>query len=153
LRWDWEVKVAALNTSVFVIPGEFVKNADERLVVLNQVARSVIEQVRGQSVAYVFTYHGKPISRMLNSAWKKARLRAGLPQVRVHDLKHTFGRRLRAAGVDFETRQDLLGHKAGRITTHYSAPELAQLIKAASSVCEMDRGRPELVILRRLSVS
>jgi hypothetical protein len=26
-------------------------------------------------------------------------------------MKHTFGRRLRAAGVSFEDRQDLLGHK------------------------------------------
>jgi len=42
----------------------------------------------------------------------------------VHDLKHTFGRRLRAAGVSFEDRQDLLGHRSGRITTHYSAAGL-----------------------------
>jgi integrase len=54
--------------------------------------------------------------------------------VRVHDLKQTFGRRLRAAGVSFEDRQDLLGHKSGRITTHYSAAELHNLIKAANSV-------------------
>jgi hypothetical protein len=30
--------------------------------------------------------------------------------------KHTFGRRLRAAGVSFEDRQDLLGHRSVRIT-------------------------------------
>jgi integrase len=51
--------------------------------------------------------------------------------VRVHDLKHSFGRRLRAAGVSFEDRQDLLGHKSTRITTHYSAAELANLIAAS----------------------
>jgi len=55
---------------------------------------------------------------------------------RIHDLKHTFGRRLRAAGVSFEDRQDLLGHKSGRITTHYSAAELQNLIEAANRVCE-----------------
>jgi hypothetical protein len=54
--------------------------------------------------------------------------------VRVHDLKHTFGRRLRAAGVSFEDRQDLLGHKSGRITTHYSQAELESLIDAAERV-------------------
>ena len=27
---------------------------------------------------------------------------------------------MRAAGVSFEDRQDLLGHRSGRITTHYS---------------------------------
>jgi len=31
------------------------------------------------------------------------------------ELKHTFGRRLRAAGASFEDRQDLLGHRSGRI--------------------------------------
>ena len=51
--------------------------------------------------------------------------------MRVHGLKHTFGRRLRAAGVSFEDRQDLLGHKSQRITTHYSEAELANLIAAA----------------------
>lgn len=35
--------------------------------------------------------------------------------MRVHDLKRTFGRRLRAAGVSFEGRQDFLVHKSGRI--------------------------------------
>ncbi|HMK36134.1 MAG TPA: hypothetical protein VK463_13760 [Desulfomonilaceae bacterium] len=54
---------------------------------------------------------------------------------RVHDLKHTFGRRLRSAGVSFEDRQDLLGHKSSRVTTHYSAPKLINLIQAAKRVC------------------
>jgi hypothetical protein len=68
--------------------------------------------------------------------------------VRVHDLKHTFGRRLRAAGVSFEDRQDLLGHRSSRITTHYSAVELVKLIEAANRVCDRDQRQPELVVLR-----
>jgi len=39
LRWDWEVQVPELNTSVFIIPGELVKNREDRLVILNRVAR------------------------------------------------------------------------------------------------------------------
>ncbi|MFZ0851001.1 MAG: tyrosine-type recombinase/integrase [Hyphomicrobiaceae bacterium] len=84
----------------------------------------------------------------MTSGWKRARWRAELPQVRVHDLKHTFGRRLRAAGVSFEDRQDLRGHRSGRITTHYSAAELSRLIAAANSVCERDTAHAELVVLR-----
>ncbi len=72
----------------------------------------------------------------MTTAWKKARQRVGLPQVRVHDLKHTFGHRLRAAGVPFEERQDLLGHRSGRITAHYSAPDIARLLEAAERVCQ-----------------
>jgi integrase len=124
LLWDWEVDVPEPGTSIFIIPGSRVKNGDERLVVLNRIARSVVEARRGWHVTNVFTFGCAPVKHMLNSAWKKARARAGLDQVRVHDLKHTFGRRLRAAGVSFEDRQDLLGHRSGRITSHYSAAEL-----------------------------
>lgn len=143
LRWDWESKVPELDTSVFILPGQRVKNGDERLVVLNRTAKSVVESVRGEHPEFLFTYRGRPIQRMLDSGWKRARVRAALPRVRVHDLKHTYGRRLRAAGVSFEDRQDLLGHRSGRITTHYSAPELDQLFPAAESVCER---RPATVL-------
>jgi integrase len=96
-----------------------------------------------EDAQYVFAFKGKPVRRMLNSA----RARAGLDVLRVHDLKHTFGRRLRASGVSFEDRQDLLEHRSGRITTHYSAADLSRLIEAANNVVERDGRRPELVVL------
>ncbi len=55
----------------------------------------------------------------------------GFRIVRVHDLNDTYGRKLRAAGASFEDRQDLLGHKSTRITTHYSAAKLETVIAAA----------------------
>jgi hypothetical protein len=57
----------------------------------------------------------RPIETMNNTAWQSARRRADLVQVRVHDLKPSAGG---YAGVSFEDRQDFLGHKSGRITTH-----------------------------------
>lgn len=59
--------VPELNTSLFIIPGQRVKNGDERLVVLNRVARSVIEEVRGEHAEYVFTQRGKPVTAMNNT--------------------------------------------------------------------------------------
>jgi integrase len=150
LKWAWEVQVPELDTSVFLIPGAKVKNGDDRLVVLNRVAKSVIDSVRGEHDEYVFVYRKRSIETMNNNGWQHARKRAGLTQVRVHDLKHTFGRRLRAAGVSFEDRQDLLGHRSGRITTHYSAAELANLIDAANKVCDAgSRKTPAFVILKK----
>ncbi len=146
LRWEWEVKVPELETSVFIIPADRVKNGAERLVVLNSVARSVVDACRGDDPEFVFVNTRRrkvsgvlvrrPMETMNNTAWQSARRRIGLLQVRVHDLKHTFGRRLRAAGVSFEDRQDLLGHKSGRITTHYSAPEISNLIESAEKACQ-----------------
>ena len=118
--------------------------------VLNRVARSIVEEVRGDHFERVFTYRGRPIGRINDMGFRKARERAGL-NVRVHDLERTFGRRLRAAGVSFEDRQDLLGHKSGRITTHYPEAELSNLIDAANKVCDDTRRRksPALVVLKK----
>lgn len=84
LRWDWEISVPELGTSVFLIPADFggrhensgVKNRDERLVVLNSVAKSIIEGQRGVRREWVFPYNGTAVHRMNDSAWKKARVRA-----------------------------------------------------------------------------
>ncbi|MBI5250051.1 MAG: site-specific integrase [Desulfomonile tiedjei] len=151
LRWDWEIDVPVLNTSVFVIPARRVNNRQDRLVVLNRVAEGVIEEMRGKHPEFVFTYRCRPVQKMYSAAWRNARERAGVPDVRVHDLKHTFGRRLRAAGVSLEDRQDLLGHKSGRITTHYSQPELENLISASNKACSQEGGHTmdTLVILRK----
>jgi integrase len=86
---------------------------------------------------------------MFNSAWKRARAEAGLAQVRVHDLKHTCGRRLRAASVPLETRKILLGHTNGDMTTHYSAPELQELVDAMELIAETKSGKsPPMTLLR-----
>ena len=171
LRWDWEISVPELGASVFLIPSDFggrnersgVKNGDERLVVLNSVAKSIIEKQRGLSKEWVFPYNGNAMHRMNDSAWKKARVRAaklwqeenlrpahpGYASIRIHDLKHTFGRRLRAAGVTQEDRKALLGHKNGSITSHYSGAELGHLIEAANMVSATDSRGPVLTILKR----
>ncbi|PIT15179.1 tyrosine-type recombinase/integrase [Snodgrassella alvi] len=146
LDWRWEVKIPELNTSIFIIPADFggtgkggVKNTDERIVVLNEATKQVIEAQRGLHPQYVFPCDGKAVGRMLNNAWKNARKRAAkeyeqitvvpanedFKNLRVHDLKHTFGCRLRVAGVDEEDRKDLMGHKSDKsVTSHYSAPTL-----------------------------
>jgi len=197
LRWDWEIEVRELGISVFLIPADFggrtensgVKNGEDRLVVLNDEARAVVESCRGKHPERVFTYRGKPVGSINNSAWWKARVRAamkiyvasgkaippellrkgqrgilitnelmefmesvlpGLANVRPHDMKHTFGRRLRAAGVPLETRKVLLGHKNGDITSHYSAAELAELLDAANRVCGgQSRKSPAMTLLKR----
>ena len=48
---------------------------------------------------------------------------------------------LDAADVNYEDRQVLLGHKNDRITTHYSGPEILNLIEATTRVCEREQRR------------
>ena len=151
LRWNWEIEVPELETTMFLIPARAVKNKEERLVVLNRIARSVVELQRGKHSTHVFTYLDKPVGSMDNSAWRKA----GLPveaDIRrgVHNLKHTCGRRLRAVGVPLETPKVLMGHTNGDITTHYSMPELTELQRAIEKIADMESGKtPAVPILRR----
>ncbi|CAG0991462.1 hypothetical protein BURK1_02287 [Burkholderiales bacterium] len=105
-----------------------------------------IEARRGSDPVFVFTYRGKPLQELHNTAWQNAWKKAGLPREAgilrgVHNLRHTFGRRLRGAGVPLETRKTLLGHAIGDITTHYSAAELRELLDAAERINE--RGNTE----------
>ena len=52
--------------------------------------------------------------------------------------------------MSFEDRQDLLGHRSGRITSHYSAAKLDNLIEAANQVVgEGFRKSPALVVLKK----
>ena len=52
--------------------------------------------------------------------------------------------------LSYEDRQDLLGHRSRRITTHYSGAESATLIEAANKVCgENFRKIPTLVLLKQ----
>ena len=155
LRWEWEVAVPELETSVFILPEAITKTSTERVVVLNAVARRVIDARRGVDKEHVFTYRGKPVGKLHNTAWNRAWRVAGLPQEAgilkgVHNLRHTFGRRLRGAGVPLETRKALLGHANGDITTHYSAAELSELLNAAEKI--VNRGiaqAPTLTVVRR----
>ena len=163
LQWKWEVPEPELETSFFVIPKARVKNGLDRYVVLNRVAKSVIERCRGTHPEFVFTRAGQPITKIYNSGWRAARRRAaeryacefgracpsGFRSVRVHDLKHTFGHRMRVAGVGFEDRKLLLSHKSDHVTTHYSAPEIGALISASERVCDLgSRKSPALSIVR-----
>lgn len=121
-------------------------------MVLNSVARLVIDSRRGLHDKFVFSYRGGRLSKLNSSAWKRAWRRAGLPvesgvRKGVHNLRHTFGRRLRSAGVPRETRKALLGHADGDITTQYSAAEIDELRKAAERIVDQRIGRTPTLTL------
>ena len=65
----------------------------------------------------------------------------GFRSLRVHDLRHTFGQRLRRLGVAHETRKDLMGHKNGDVTTLYSEVEVEELYVALNKLCILREAR------------
>lgn len=141
LRWEWE-KDVGIGETVFVVPGDMrisrknvkgnTKNRKPHYVILNSVARAVIERRRGiKQEGYEEYVFGKPIDGITCNAWYAAWLDAIGPVPGylkgVHNLKHTFGKRLRDAGVDERDVQDLLHHMPKTVTRGYSQPELKNL--------------------------
>ncbi|MGH9434280.1 MAG: tyrosine-type recombinase/integrase [Terriglobia bacterium] len=144
LKWEWEHSVPEIERTVFLVPGNTtgVKNGEDWLVVHNRIAQSVIDSVRGNHPEYVFGYKSDRLYRLNNTAWHQAWRKTGLPtdarmwRKGVHNLRHTFGHRLRAAGVSNETRHALLHHKSRDMSTHYSIPEIRELVEAVDRLCE-----------------
>lgn len=54
LQWQWEVPVPEVGRSVFVVPPEAFKTKRPHVVVLNDVAWSIIETQRGKHPIWVF---------------------------------------------------------------------------------------------------
>src|SRR5260370_34637932 len=56
----------------------------------------------------------------LRYAWQSIRKRAGIPGVRLHDLRHSFASVAVSNGVDLYTVGKLLGHKSVQTTQRYA---------------------------------
>ena len=56
----------------------------------------------------------------LNDSWDRVRKRAGLEDVRLHDLRHTFASRALALGEGLPMIGDLLGHRMVTTTARYA---------------------------------
>ena len=92
----------------------------------------------------------RPINGMNNTARQNARMKAGLGDLHVHDLRHTVGMRLREAGVPESTIADILRHSRQSMTLHYSVAQVVE-IHAALEKIKDDTGRwnKSLAMLRR----
>lgn len=63
---------------------------------------------------------GRPImTRNFLRAFAQLCAKAGVPRIRLHDLRHTHGTALHAAGVDLKTIAERLGHSQIAITAQY----------------------------------
>ena len=129
------------------------KNKEDRLFVLNRVAKSVVGQLRGNHPTHVFSYQGHPVTGICNSGWKRARVSRFVAGASARYEAHVWSTTARR-GVPLETCKMLLGHHNGDITSHDSTPELVELIDAANKVCEGKSGKiPALMMLKQKTLS
>lgn len=160
LKWSDLRRVPEVGEDVFVFILKDTKNGQQRAVICNSLARKAVEFQRKAQMKlemqseYVFpsmtTNHRGSYGRSKGgNLWRDAWIAAGLPKdpmIRkgLHNCRHTFAHRLRAAGVPQEDRNALLGHANTNLAEHYSSPDVARLLAYAELVCT----RKETTVLR-----
>ena len=95
--------------------------------------------------------HGPLVRRL-----KKALKEAGVRTIRFHDLRHTFGTRIAAAGVPMRVLQEWMGHRDYRTTLIYAdyepGDEESGLVDAAFSAgSPTQKERPRSRVKQRMS--
>ncbi len=132
LRWqdvDWPARRIRVRRNL--VRGEYgtpKSKRSSRSVPLADVLGGALDR-HHQATAYnadadlVFAHPhtGKPIDRSrLLKRFKAALRAAGVRDLRFHDLRHTFGTRMAAAGVPMRTLQEWLGHRDFKTTLIYA---------------------------------
>jgi integrase len=97
-----------------IILVEHTKSGKARRVPMNDTAGAELTVLKSKNgTERVFPF------KSLRSAWEGARRRAGLDDLRFHDLRHSFATRLVESGVDPVRVQKLLGHSTLLMTQRY----------------------------------
>jgi site-specific recombinase XerD len=114
------------------------KSGKPRNIALNGAAVELLRAIQAtSSSAYVLPSPttGRP-SPSLYFPWQRIRVRAGLSDLRLHDLRHSFASFLVNRGVSLYVVQGLLGHGNTRYTqryAHLTADTLRDAAEAAGS--------------------
>ena len=66
----------------------------------------------------------------IKTAWQRARVAAGMPEVNFHDLRHSCASILIASGADLFTVSKILGHASTRTTERYAHMQIEQQRRA-----------------------
>jgi integrase len=129
-RWEH----VDLQASALLVP--LSKSGKPRYVVLNAAAVEVLRSIpRLPNNPYVFPspVTGRP-SASLHFPWRRIRKKAGLGDVRLHDLRHSFASTLVNEGVSLYRVQRLLGHINAKATQRYAHLSSESLTEAAEKM-------------------
>jgi integrase len=111
------------------------KNGTPRGVPLNRDAVNVLEGERGKHPQYCFTFRGQPIRyELTNTAWQNAVAKAGLGDLRFHDLRHTWASWHRQSGTSCDELKELGGWKSRSMVDRYAKFATEHLAVAASRI-------------------
>lgn len=117
------------------IPARNSKSKRVRSVPLNDSALYVLDQL-GTEESYEYLFVNPRTKRpfvSIHKVWGELRNEAGLPHLRIHDLRHQYASFLVNAGHSLYTVQQALGHSDPKVTQRYSHLSTRSLREASDS--------------------
>lgn len=112
------------------------KSGKPRSIALNAAAIALLRSIEpSERSQYVFPAPttDRP-SPSLYFPWQRIRMRSGMPDLRLHDLRHSFASFLVNSGVSLYVVQGLLGHAHTRYTQRYAHLTPDTLLDAAETM-------------------
>jgi integrase len=140
------LKWSQINYSDGVISFARTKSIKFLRVPMNSVVLGVLESIERKG-DYVFP--GRWEKGHISDSKKPfeiARAKAGLPELRFHDLRHCAGTYMAMAGVPLTTVGQILGHRDIKTTTRYINPNDENRRKAVNALAALfsNEGKPDI---------
>ena len=130
LRWEW----IDLDTKVMRLPDT---KSGRLTVSLGEAAIAVLLDLRANGRDDTFVISGQRTGASLvnlQKPWRALRLLAGLDDVRIHDLRHTYASVGAGMGMSLPLLGRLLGHTQAATTSRYAHLSLDPVRIAASAI-------------------
>lgn len=127
---------------VFVVRASNSKSKRLRSVPLNDSALDVLNKLDTSGEfdhLFINRQTGKPYTTV-TKVWQRLRKAAGLPHLRLHDLRHQYASFLVNGGRTLYEVQQILGHSDPKVTMRYAHLSTKALQDAANSASVMIRG-------------
>lgn len=127
---------------VWRIPASNSKSKRVRSVPLNDSALDVLAQLDTQGkFEHLFINLQTGVAyTTIHKVWGRLRTKAGLPHVRLHDLRHQYASFLVNSGRTLYEVQQILGHSDPSVTQRYSHLSSKSLQDAANSASIIIKG-------------
>lgn len=150
------------DKKVWRIPASDSKSKHVRSVPLNKKALEVLQQLNQHQYNPQRNLDDKPLQRHqgdkllhlfinprtgnryvnINKSWNRIRTKAGLPKLRLHDLRHQYASNLVNGGRSLYEVQLILGHSDPSVTQRYAHLSTAALQDAAETASACLEGAP-----------
>jgi len=110
LKWD------QVNFEQGILTLLDTKNNDRRDIPMNETVKNTLRAMERRG-PYIFD---GITPQIIKYGFSDARIKAGRPDLRFHDLRHCFASGLVMEGVDLNTTRELLGHRDLKMTLRYA---------------------------------